>query len=250
VGLTGRLLEDRDNGGNRRHRELAETTGRDRLLEGETRAMADGARVVHLDELAQVGERSLHLGVDLSQGCPLDGALEKVGSKRCVGSNGRVTAEARLIPAAFSIDNRMGPSGSRRCSKMIEVYVWALRWRDSEGDFVEEGLYVAEAVFYAVYLSLTITARERADVLSRRQAQEWCGTYYWEEMRTRWRDSLGRWPAPVEVHVRLAVRQLEHGHSLSQRTWSKPMRLEMGQDGVDCVPCGDGTGHTECHLFD
>ena len=42
-------------------------------------------------------------------------------------------------------------------------------------------------------------------------------TYYCEEMRTRWRGSLGRWQEPVDVQESLAVRQLEHGQSLSQR---------------------------------
>jgi hypothetical protein len=42
-------------------------------------------------------------------------------------------------------------------------------------------------------------------------------TYYWVDIRTRCCDSLGFWPAPVELHFRRAVRQLEQGDCLSQR---------------------------------
>lgn len=42
-------------------------------------------------------------------------------------------------------------------------------------------------------------------------------TYYWLEIRTRCRGSLGFCPAPVELHIRLAMRQFEQGESLSQR---------------------------------
>jgi hypothetical protein len=38
-------------------------------------------------------------------------------------------------------------------------------------------------------------------------------------MRTRCRGSLGLWPTPVDVQDRLAVRQLEHGQSLSHRIY-------------------------------
>jgi hypothetical protein len=43
--------------------------------------------------------------------------------------------------------------------------------------------------------------------------------YYCVEMRTRCRPSLGFCPRPVELHVRLAILQLAHGESLSQRIW-------------------------------
>lgn len=39
-------------------------------------------------------------------------------------------------------------------------------------------------------------------------------------MRTRCRGSFGLWPTPVEVHDRLATRQLEQGTSLSQRIYT------------------------------
>ena len=42
-------------------------------------------------------------------------------------------------------------------------------------------------------------------------------THYWVEISTRWRASLGLWPAPVELHDRLALLQFAHGESLSQR---------------------------------
>jgi hypothetical protein len=42
-------------------------------------------------------------------------------------------------------------------------------------------------------------------------------SYYWLEMRTRWRGSLGFWPRPRELQLLCAIRQLEHGDSLSQR---------------------------------
>lgn len=44
-------------------------------------------------------------------------------------------------------------------------------------------------------------------------------THYCEEISTRCRGSLGRWPTPVEVQDLLAVRQFEHGQSLSQRIY-------------------------------
>ena len=40
---------------------------------------------------------------------------------------------------------------------------------------------------------------------------------YWDEIRTLERGSLDRWPTPELLHDRLAVLQLEHGESLSQR---------------------------------
>lgn len=50
--------------------------------------------------------------------------------------------------------------------------------------------------------------------------KRWYGvTNYWDEMRTRCRGSLGLWPTPVDVQDRLAVRQLEHGQSLSHRIY-------------------------------
>jgi hypothetical protein len=45
------------------------------------------------------------------------------------------------------------------------------------------------------------------------------GTNYWDEIRTRCRDSLGLWPTPVDVQDLLAMRQLEQGQSLSQRIY-------------------------------
>lgn len=45
-------------------------------------------------------------------------------------------------------------------------------------------------------------------------------THYCSEIRTRCLCSLGRWPMPVELHLRFEVRQLEHGESLSHRTWT------------------------------
>lgn len=47
-------------------------------------------------------------------------------------------------------------------------------------------------------------------------------TNYCSEMRTRCLGSFGRWPIPVELHIRFDVRQLEHGDSLSHRTWPSP----------------------------
>lgn len=46
--------------------------------------------------------------------------------------------------------------------------------------------------------------------------QSW-ETDYCVEINTLWRCSLGFCPAPVELQTRLAIRQLEHGDSLSQR---------------------------------
>lgn len=48
------------------------------------------------------------------------------------------------------------------------------------------------------------------------RVQSW-GTNYCVEINTLWRCSLGFCPAPVELQTRLAIRQLEHGDSLSQR---------------------------------
>ena len=45
-------------------------------------------------------------------------------------------------------------------------------------------------------------------------------THYWAEIRTLCLPSLGFWPAPVVAHCRWAVRQLEHGVSLSHRIFS------------------------------
>lgn len=41
--------------------------------------------------------------------------------------------------------------------------------------------------------------------------------YYCDDIRTRCRASLGRWPSPELLQALLAVLQLEHGVSLSQR---------------------------------
>lgn len=45
-------------------------------------------------------------------------------------------------------------------------------------------------------------------------------TDYCDEIKTRCRGSLDLWPMPVDVQVRLAMRQLEHGYSLSQRIYT------------------------------
>lgn len=42
-------------------------------------------------------------------------------------------------------------------------------------------------------------------------------TDYCVDIKTLCLASLGFWPAPVELHWRFAIRQLEHGDSLSQR---------------------------------
>lgn len=44
-------------------------------------------------------------------------------------------------------------------------------------------------------------------------------------MRTRCRGSFGLWPMPVDVQERLAVRQLEHGQSLSHRIYNVQVLL-------------------------
>lgn len=44
-----------------------------------------------------------------------------------------------------------------------------------------------------------------------------CFTYYWVEIRTRWRASFSLWPAPVVLHSFWEIRQLEQGVSLSHR---------------------------------
>lgn len=49
-------------------------------------------------------------------------------------------------------------------------------------------------------------------------------THYCSEIRTRCLCSLGRWPTPVELHTRFEVRQLEHGDSLSHRTYKHALR--------------------------
>lgn len=54
----------------------------------------------------------------------------------------------------------------------------------------------------------------------------WRGTDYCVEIKTLWRCSLGFWPAPVELQTRLAIRQLEHGDSLSQRICRLKLRLK------------------------
>lgn len=47
-------------------------------------------------------------------------------------------------------------------------------------------------------------------------------------MRTRCRGSFGRWPAPVDVQDLFAVRQFEHGQSLSQRIYIREaMKLNV-----------------------
>lgn len=73
--LTFDLVEQRYDDIERRQWQLRQTAGRECALEGEPRAMADGAALLHLDELAEVGQRGLDLGVDLAQGGALDGAL-------------------------------------------------------------------------------------------------------------------------------------------------------------------------------
>jgi hypothetical protein len=52
-------------------------------------------------------------------------------------------------------------------------------------------------------------------------------THYWVEISTRWRASLGRWPAPVELHARFAVLQLAHGESLSQRIYGRTLSIQV-----------------------
>lgn len=42
-------------------------------------------------------------------------------------------------------------------------------------------------------------------------------TYYCVDINTLCFASRGFWPTPVELHIRLAIRQLAHGDSLSQR---------------------------------
>ena len=69
--------------------------------------------------------------------------------------------------------------------------------------------------------------------------------YYCEEMSTLWRCSLGRWPAPVDVHERLAVLQLEQGQSLSHRIYGAMLARSRRRAVESVLPCEGGTGRTK-----
>ena len=68
-------------------------------------------------------------------------------------------------------------------------------------------------------------------------------THYSLEISTRFRGSRGFWPAPVELHIILDVRQFEHGNRLSQRICREHEQRHTAY--LDrCIPFFDGTGHT------
>lgn len=69
--------------------------------------------------------------------------------------------------------------------------------------------------------------------------------YYCDDIRTRCRASLGRWPSPELLHALLAVLQLEHGVSLSHRICRGVMSRPYKDSGrVVYLPCGVGIGRT------
>lgn len=71
---------------------------------------------------------------------------------------------------------------------------------------------------WSIFLSLQVVSYERTSPTAK-DADGRGLTHYLEEMRMRWRCSLGRCPAPVEVQDRFEMRQLAHGDSLSHRIY-------------------------------
>lgn len=75
------LLEGGYNSSHRRHGKLAEPAWRDRPQQGKARTVTYGAVFLHLNELAEVGEGSLHLGIDLGQRSLVDGTVQELAGK-------------------------------------------------------------------------------------------------------------------------------------------------------------------------
>lgn len=173
--------------------------------------------------------------------------LKKVASKGGLLGNDRITTQNRLIIGTVKsrcrcrgwIETREGCRGDRK----MNVTSWS--GDGALGEIPEEAFYIAQADLNLVDLSFTTrhACQRLVDELpylvgERLSAQLHGGdkaapsadtapgfkddmgvTNYWDEMRTRCRGSLGLWPTPVDVQERLAVRQLEHGQSLSHRIY-------------------------------
>lgn len=62
-------------------------------------------------------------------------------------------------------------------------------------------------------------------------------TDYCVDINTLCLASLGFWPAPVELQIRFAMRQFEHGDSLSHRIWraSRQSHFRILHILVDCM---------------
>lgn len=166
------VLEEVHDGGHGRHRQLGDAAGGHGLLQGKARAVADGAALLHLDELAQVGQGRLHLGVDLAQRRALDGALEELGGKGRVRRQAAVAAKRRLLLAALIVGGAGGragggaaAAGAGRVDKGVAAEADAAgagmvddegrRRRGGRGERLEQRLDVAEAGLDLVYLALT-----------------------------------------------------------------------------------------------
>lgn len=121
---------------------------------------------------------------------------------------------------------------------------WSGEWLGPAGSGLVLLLLLSETVSSRMALSMPARRKPKWSIffslLSRSESQ-WRETmrmlYYWLEIRTLWRGSLAFWPRPVELHDLWAVRQLEHGDSLSQRICRRPS-----------VGTGHGTEYMELEL--
>jgi hypothetical protein len=91
-----------------RHRQFAYTPWGHWLLQRKSRPVTDGAVLLQLDKLAQVGQSRLHLGIHSRQGRFLDGTLEEFAGKGCVDGQARVAAEDGFLVGAVIVSGRRG----------------------------------------------------------------------------------------------------------------------------------------------
>lgn len=181
-----------------------------------------GAALLHAHELAQVRQRRLHLWIRRPQRRPLDGALQELAGKRRVHRQARVAAKRGLLLAAVKVGGRLAcRPAAPRLRRGYQPAAGIRRDAARRGKTLEKTLYAAETGLDLVNLALTTSYIVSVWGVNNELARQEGLSYYCEDMRTRWRGSLGRWPAPVDVHGRLAVRQLEQGQSLSQRIYQK-----------------------------